>query len=64
VTVGTRLPVRLEEQGGWGDTTLRLPAGRWRDLLAGDRSGDVLEGDVWLKDLLSELPVALLVKES
>ena len=64
VTVGTRLPVRLEEQGGWGDTTLRLPPGRWRDLLAGDRSGDVLSGDVWLKDLLSELPVALLVKES
>ena len=33
VTVVTRLPHGLAARGGWGDTTLALPAGRWRDLL-------------------------------
>ena len=31
VTVVTRLPVGLAARGGWGDTTLRLPAGSWRE---------------------------------
>ena len=34
VTVVTRLPHGLAARGGWGDTTLALPAGRWRDLLS------------------------------
>ncbi len=35
ITVATRLPVGLADRGGWGDTTLTLPAGRWRDVLGG-----------------------------
>jgi (1->4)-alpha-D-glucan 1-alpha-D-glucosylmutase len=70
VTVVTRLPVGLAQKGGWGDTTLELPDGRWRDslsgfeTLAGARSSTT--GDtttVRLADLMTDLPVALLVKE-
>jgi (1->4)-alpha-D-glucan 1-alpha-D-glucosylmutase len=57
VTVVTRLPVGLAARGGWGDTTLALPDGHWRDLL----SGRVVSSDV--SDVLRDLPVALLVKE-
>ncbi len=59
VTVATRLPLGLAERGGWGDTTVALPAGRWRDLLT-DR---VVTSDGWIAvaDLVTELPVALLV---
>ena len=54
VTVATRLPVGLAERGGWGDTTLALPAGGWRDLLTG---GVVTsDGSVAVADLLTELP--------
>jgi (1->4)-alpha-D-glucan 1-alpha-D-glucosylmutase len=35
ITVATRLPVRLRRSGGWKDTALALPAGRWRDALTG-----------------------------
>jgi (1->4)-alpha-D-glucan 1-alpha-D-glucosylmutase len=54
ITVGTRLPVRLEREGGWRDTTLTLPA--VTDVLTG-RSAS---GPVRLTDLLAEHPVALL----
>ncbi|UPZ28320.1 malto-oligosyltrehalose synthase [Streptomyces sp. LRE541] len=37
VTAVTRLSLRLEEEGGWRDTELPLPAGRWTDLLAPGR---------------------------
>jgi len=57
VTVATRLPLGLQSRGGWGDTTLALPDGTWRDLLT-DR---VTNGS--LETLLSAYPVALLVKE-
>lgn len=60
LAVATRLPVGLGARGGWGDTTLSLPAGRWTDAL-GSWSGS---GTAPLADLLSDLPVALLVKES
>ena len=33
VTVVTRLPLGLEAKGGWGDTTISLPEGRWRNVL-------------------------------
>jgi (1->4)-alpha-D-glucan 1-alpha-D-glucosylmutase len=61
VTVGTRLPVGLEAAGGWRDTTLALPPGRWRDLLGAD--APAFGGAVPLAELLDRLPVALLVKE-
>ena len=59
VTVVTRLPLGLTGRGGWGDTTLALPAGGWRDLLTGAVVSS--DGSVPVTDLLSELPVALLV---
>ncbi|MCG0283942.1 malto-oligosyltrehalose synthase [Streptomyces sp. PSAA01] len=58
VTVVTRLSRRLAEAGGWGATRLPLPAGRWRDLL----TGRTAEGSEALAELLSGLPVALLVR--
>ncbi|MGW0477923.1 malto-oligosyltrehalose synthase [Nonomuraea sp. NPDC003214] len=55
VAVATRLPVRLARRG-WGATTLTLPPGHWRDLLAGGRH----TGRVPLAHLLGTYPVALL----
>jgi len=56
ITVATRLPVTLERQGGWRDTTLALPAGDWFDRLTGERYSRVAS----LSVLLDRLPVALL----
>jgi (1->4)-alpha-D-glucan 1-alpha-D-glucosylmutase len=56
VAVVTRLPVGLSRRGGWADTTLALD-GRWRDLLTDRLVTSRLD------DVLSELPVALLVRE-
>jgi (1->4)-alpha-D-glucan 1-alpha-D-glucosylmutase len=60
LAVVTRLPVGLAARGGWGDTALDLPPGTWSDAL-GSWSGS---GSAPLADVLSSLPVALLVKES
>lgn len=57
VTAVTRLALRLEEAGGWGDTVLPLPPGRWVDVLAPERG---FEGHVRAADLFGRLPVALL----
>ena len=47
-------------QGGWGDTVLDIPAGRWRNVL----SGKMVEGgSVRLEHLLVDFPVSLLAKE-
>ena len=56
LTVATRLPVALAEQGGWGDTVLSLPADR-TDVLTGRTFPTGLTA---LSDLLSTYPVALL----
>jgi len=62
ITVVTRLPATLAAAGGWRDTTLRLPPGRWLHELAGEPRPDL--GDrIRLGDLLADLPVALLVRE-
>jgi len=55
VTVVTRLPVGLDERGGWADTVLSLD-GTWRDVL----TGRVVTAR--LDDVLRDLPVALLVR--
>jgi (1->4)-alpha-D-glucan 1-alpha-D-glucosylmutase len=60
ITVVTRLPVGLAQRGGWDDTKVSLPPGRWRNLL----TGDLLDaGEVPLDRLLQTYPVALLVTE-
>jgi (1->4)-alpha-D-glucan 1-alpha-D-glucosylmutase len=56
VTVVTRWPLALEEEGGWRNSSLSLPAGHWADVLSGRR----YQGDVLVKDVLAALPVALL----
>ncbi|EST37256.1 hypothetical protein N566_14010, partial [Streptomycetaceae bacterium MP113-05] len=56
VAVATRLSLRLAKGGGWGDTSLGLPPGVWRDELS-ERS---FEGTVPLTDLMSASPVALM----
>jgi (1->4)-alpha-D-glucan 1-alpha-D-glucosylmutase len=58
ISVVTRLPIGLERAGGWGDTRLELPRGIFRDVLT-DRHADPL-----LARMLSDLPVAVLVKDA
>ncbi|MFG2945892.1 malto-oligosyltrehalose synthase [Streptomyces adustus] len=57
LTAVTRLSLRLAEAGGWRDTRLSLPAGRWADLLTPGRE---FEGHTRVADLFAERPVALL----
>ncbi|MDG9717835.1 malto-oligosyltrehalose synthase [Streptomyces sp. DH24] len=57
VTAVTRLSLRLAEAGGWQDTELPLPPGRWTDVLDGSRE---FTGRVPVADLFARLPVALL----
>lgn len=60
VAAATRLSHRLAGAGGWRDTTLTLPPGRWTALLDG---GAAYEGEVRLAQLLSDHPVALLLRD-
>ncbi|KUN88686.1 malto-oligosyltrehalose synthase [Streptomyces griseoruber] len=57
VTAVTRLSLRLAEEGGWRETRLPLPPGRWADVLAPGRE---FEGHARVAELFAELPVALL----
>ncbi|WP_199546894.1 malto-oligosyltrehalose synthase [Streptomyces sp. N35] len=59
ITVTTRLSLRLLEAGGWRDTALTLPPGRYVDALASDEQ--VHEGRVRLADVTGPWGVALLV---
>ena len=60
-TVVPRLVLGLGAGGGWRDTTVELPAGRWRHAV----TGAVVEGpQIRLAELLDPLPVALLVAET
>jgi (1->4)-alpha-D-glucan 1-alpha-D-glucosylmutase len=52
----TRLSLRLQEEGGWGDTHVDLPSGRWRDVFAGTTH----EGTVPVAGVLESFPVAVL----
>jgi malto-oligosyltrehalose synthase/malto-oligosyltrehalose trehalohydrolase len=63
ITVVTRLPVGLVRSGGWRDTTLHLPEGRWRDLISGRVVTPDDQRAVKLGQLLDRYPVALLVRE-
>jgi (1->4)-alpha-D-glucan 1-alpha-D-glucosylmutase len=59
VTVVPRLVVGLERAGGWRDTALPLPPGRWRDRLSG---AGVDGGEVTVAGVLARFPVALLTR--
>ncbi len=59
IALATRLPVRLAEIGGWGDTTVDLGSAPVLDLLTGrEHAGGVLR----VADLLDTYPVALLIE--
>ncbi|MER6615046.1 malto-oligosyltrehalose synthase [Streptomyces xantholiticus] len=58
VTAVTRLSLRLEREGGWRDTELPLPTGRWTDVLLPER--EFTGGRVRVGDLFVRRPVALL----
>jgi (1->4)-alpha-D-glucan 1-alpha-D-glucosylmutase len=60
VAVATRLPGSLERLGGWGEHTLALPAGSWRNAFTG---AQVPGGSARIADVLAGLPVALLVRD-
>jgi len=63
-SVVPRLPAGLT--AGWQDTTVALPAGRWRDALTGDRvqvRAGARQAPVAVERLLGRFPVALLVRE-
>lgn len=58
ITLTTRAPARLERSGSWGDATVDVAAGEWRDHIS-----DVTftsEGQVPVVDVLGDWPVALL----
>jgi (1->4)-alpha-D-glucan 1-alpha-D-glucosylmutase len=57
VTAVTRLSLRLAEAGGWRDTRLTLPPGRWTDALAPEREFD---GHARVAELFEPSPVVLL----
>ena len=58
VTMATRLPAGLRRMGGWADTVLPLPDGRWLDVLTGaSHAGPRLQ----ISAVTDKLPVALLV---
>jgi (1->4)-alpha-D-glucan 1-alpha-D-glucosylmutase len=59
ILAATRLPLALAANGGWRDTSLTLPPGRWRCVLTGQ---PVTGGPVQAADLFTLLPVALLVR--
>jgi (1->4)-alpha-D-glucan 1-alpha-D-glucosylmutase len=59
ITVATRLPAALHRLGGWGDSTVVLPGGQWKNVLTGHEVGS---GAARIHALLEDLPVALLVR--
>ena len=58
ITVVPRLTMKLA--GVWKDTLVTLPEGRWRNRLTGAM---IDGGEVGIKGLLKDFPVALLVRE-
>jgi (1->4)-alpha-D-glucan 1-alpha-D-glucosylmutase len=57
----TLAPRWTHEAKDWGETSLRVPAGTWRNRLTGDV---VRGGDVNVAELLRVFPVALLMREA
>jgi (1->4)-alpha-D-glucan 1-alpha-D-glucosylmutase len=60
ITLATRLPAGLSAAGGWGETTLALPPGRYRDAF----TGSTYAGELSVADALNRYPVALLLAET
>lgn len=57
ITVATRVGLELEHLGGWGEHTVTLPEGTWRDVLT---DATFEGGPTPIASVLKALPVALL----
>jgi len=44
-------------RGDWEDTIVKLPDGRWENILTGE---DMSGGTVWLREMFARFPVSLL----
>ncbi|MGW3812430.1 malto-oligosyltrehalose synthase [Streptomyces sp. NPDC005046] len=64
ITAVTRLSLLLAEAGGWRDTRLALPEGRWADLLSPDSPEREFTGHARVADLFGRSPVVLLERVS
>ena len=60
IAIATRLPLRLERAGGWGDTLVMLPHGSYSDAFTG---AEFEGGAVEVGAVLGRYPVALLLRE-
>ncbi|MET4051364.1 (1-_4)-alpha-D-glucan 1-alpha-D-glucosylmutase [Frigoribacterium sp. PvP054] len=58
LAIATRLPVALEQAGGWDDTVVLTSGGAYRDVFTGRRHEG---GRLRLADVLETYPVALLI---
>jgi len=58
MTLATRAPARLDRAGGWGEATVDLAAGEWRDHISGETFTSA--GQLPVADVLDDWPVALL----
>ncbi|MEN1888701.1 malto-oligosyltrehalose synthase [Streptomyces mirabilis] len=61
ISAVTRLSLRLAEEGGWRDTRLALPEGRWTDVLDPERE---FTGHTRVAELFEPSPVVLLERVS
>ena len=59
IAIVPRMPLRVAD--GWGNTTVNVPEGSWRNRLTGEPVGS---GQLRLSSVFAKFPVALLVKES
>ncbi|MFC7402088.1 malto-oligosyltrehalose synthase [Citricoccus sp. GCM10030269] len=64
ITLATRWPLGLEDEGSWGETAVVLPRQTMVDLLTGRRfGGGFTDGTTRLGEIFEHHPVALLVPE-
>ncbi|MCY1157383.1 MAG: treY [Citricoccus sp.] len=64
ITLATRWPLGLADEGGWGDTAVVLPRQAVVDLVTGRRfGGSFTDGTTRLAEIFEHHPVALLVPE-
>ncbi len=59
ITIATRLQREVAHLGGWGEHTVQLPEGPWRDVFT---RATIEGGTVPVSQVLKALPVALLVR--
>ncbi|MGW3911235.1 malto-oligosyltrehalose synthase [Streptomyces sp. NPDC005070] len=64
ITAVTRLSLGLAEAGGWRDTVLALPGGRWADVLPSGSAEREFTGHARVADLFERSPVVLLERVS